>query len=116
MKQRMKPYKCEICGYIYDPVRGEPKNGIKPGTAFEDLPDDYICPVCGAYAKIGKSEFVPMEAPTGRYRCVACGYLYDPERGNQRMESNPGLPLRICQMTISARYAVFMPRSGRASL
>lgn len=75
---------------IYDPVRGEPKNGIKPGTAFEDLPDDYICPVCGAYAKIGKSEFVPMEAPTGRYRCVACGYLYDPERGEPKNGIKPG--------------------------
>ncbi|MDD1707242.1 MAG: rubredoxin, partial [Methanoregulaceae archaeon] len=40
----MKPYICEACGYIYDPARGEPKNGIPPGTAFEDLPNTYTCP------------------------------------------------------------------------
>ncbi|NLV27072.1 MAG: rubredoxin [Methanomicrobiales archaeon] len=89
MKKKMKPYKCEICGYIYDPVRGEPKNGIPPGTAFEDLPDTYICPVCGK-AKITKKEFVAMEAPSGRYRCIACGYLYDPERGEPKNGIKPG--------------------------
>ena len=45
-------YRCIACGYVYDPERGEPKNGIKPDTAFEDLPDSYVCPVCGVYAKI----------------------------------------------------------------
>jgi len=49
----MDKYKCVICGYIYDPAEGEPSSGIAPGTSFNDLPDDYICPVCGA----GKEEF-----------------------------------------------------------
>ena len=49
----MERYKCIICGYIYDPLEGEPSDGIEPGTPFENLPDDYICPVCGA----GKEEF-----------------------------------------------------------
>ena len=44
----MKKYKCTICGYIYDPEEGEPSTGINPGVSFGDLPDDYICPVCGA--------------------------------------------------------------------
>jgi rubredoxin len=44
----MKKYRCNICGYVYDPAVGEPSAGIAPGTAFEDLPDDYECPVCGA--------------------------------------------------------------------
>lgn len=44
----MKKYRCNICGYIYDPEAGEPAAGIAPGTAFEDLPDNYECPVCGA--------------------------------------------------------------------
>lgn len=44
----MKKYKCEVCGWIYDPAVGDPENGIKPGTAFEDLPDDWVCPECGA--------------------------------------------------------------------
>ncbi len=44
----MSKYECDPCGYIYDPAVGDPDNGIAPGTAFEDLPDDWECPVCGA--------------------------------------------------------------------
>ncbi|MDR2109117.1 MAG: rubredoxin [Coriobacteriales bacterium] len=40
-------YHCTICGYIYDPANGDPENDIAPGTAFEDLPDNWICPLCG---------------------------------------------------------------------
>ena len=43
----MSKYECEPCGYVYDPAVGDPDNGIAPGTAFEDLPDDWVCPVCG---------------------------------------------------------------------
>ena len=53
----MQKYACEPCGYVYDPEAGDPENGIKPGTAFEDLPEDWECPVCGA----GKDEFAPVE-------------------------------------------------------
>ena len=49
----MKKYFCEPCGYEYDPEVGDPDNGIAPGTAFEDLPEDWVCPVCG----MGKEEF-----------------------------------------------------------
>ena len=45
---------CDICGYTYDPAAGDPDNGIEPGTAWEDLPDDWACPMCGA----GKEDFV----------------------------------------------------------
>ena len=44
----MKKYVCNECGYIYDPAEGDPDAGIAPGTAFEDLPEDWVCPVCGA--------------------------------------------------------------------
>jgi rubredoxin len=44
----MAKYVCSICGYIYDPAAGDPDSGINPGTAFEDLPDDWSCPICGA--------------------------------------------------------------------
>jgi rubredoxin len=44
----MKKYVCDLCGYEYDPAVGDPDGGIKPGTAFEDIPDDWVCPVCGA--------------------------------------------------------------------
>ena len=43
----MQRWECP-CGYIYDPVEGDPEHGIKPGTPFEDIPDDWSCPICGA--------------------------------------------------------------------
>lgn len=52
----MKKYICETCDYIYDPAVGDPENGIEPGTAFEDLPDDWVCPDCG----LGKEEFAEL--------------------------------------------------------
>jgi rubredoxin len=53
----MDRFKCVICGYIYDPQDGDPAGNIKPGTAFNDLPADYVCPVCGA----GLDEFVKYD-------------------------------------------------------
>jgi len=47
-EEKMDKYVCEVCGYVYDPKIGDPDNGIAPGTKFEDLPDDWVCPVCGA--------------------------------------------------------------------
>ncbi|GJQ23807.1 MAG: rubredoxin [Planctomycetia bacterium] len=44
----MDRYKCMICGYIYDPKFGDPDNGISPGTSFQNLPDTWVCPQCGA--------------------------------------------------------------------
>ncbi len=52
----MQKYRCLMCGYIYDPQAGDPDAGVEPGTAFEDLPDDWICPDCG----VGKDEFEPV--------------------------------------------------------
>jgi len=50
-------WECTACGYIYDPAVGDPGSGIPPGTAFEDLPDDWVCPMCG----VGKDEFRRVE-------------------------------------------------------
>lgn len=44
----MNKYKCSVCGYVYDPTYGDPDNGVPAGTPFENLPDDWSCPVCGA--------------------------------------------------------------------
>jgi rubredoxin len=44
----MEKWECKICGYIYDPGIGDPDNGVPPNTPFEKLPDDWVCPVCGA--------------------------------------------------------------------
>jgi len=49
----VKKYRCKVCGYIYDPEKGDPDSGIVPGTPFDKLPDDWVCPICGA----GKEEF-----------------------------------------------------------
>ena len=50
-----KKYVCDVCGWEYDPAVGDPENGIEPGTAFEDLPEDWVCPLCG----VGKDQFSP---------------------------------------------------------
>jgi len=44
----MASYVCLVCGYVYDPAKGDPANGVKPGTPFEAIPDDWVCPDCGA--------------------------------------------------------------------
>lgn len=49
----MKSYVCTVCGYVYEEAVGEPENGIAAGTKWEDLPDDYLCPVC----QVGKDLF-----------------------------------------------------------
>lgn len=53
----MKKFKCNVCGYIYDPEVGDPDGGIAPGTAFENIPDDWQYPVCS----VGKEDFEPVE-------------------------------------------------------
>ena len=49
----MKKYVCSVCGYIYDEAAGDPDNGIAPGTPFEEIPESWVCPLCG----VGKENF-----------------------------------------------------------
>jgi rubredoxin len=56
-ERKMAKYKCLVCGYEYVPEEGDPDGGIAPGTAFEDIPDSWVCPVCGA----SKSEFEKID-------------------------------------------------------
>ncbi len=51
----MQKMRCIVCNYVYDPAEGDPDNGVPPGTPFESLPDEWVCPLCGA----GKDEFEP---------------------------------------------------------
>ena len=53
----MKKYVCDVCGYVYDPVAGDPDGNVEPGTAFENLPESWVCPICGA----SKEDFSPQE-------------------------------------------------------
>lgn len=50
-------YECTVCGYVYDEDEGDPDNGIEPGTAWEDIPDSFTCPICG----VEKDDFEPVE-------------------------------------------------------
>lgn len=53
----MDKYVCDVCDWVYDPAVGDPDNGIAPGTPFEELPDDFVCPLCG----VGKDQFSKVE-------------------------------------------------------
>ena len=53
----MKKYVCDVCGYIYDEEIGDPDNGVEAGTKWEDVPEDFLCPLCG----VGKDEFSEVE-------------------------------------------------------
>ena len=53
----MKQYVCELCGYVYDPEKGDSDGDIAPGTPFENIPDDWVCPECGA----SKDDFSPVD-------------------------------------------------------
>jgi rubredoxin len=53
----MAKYECLVCGWIYDPATGDPEGGIAPGTAFEDIPDNWVCPLCG----VDKTNFRKLE-------------------------------------------------------
>ena len=53
----MKKYECNVCGYIYDSAAGDPDNGVQPGTAFDDVPNEWTCPLCG----VGKEDFTPTD-------------------------------------------------------
>jgi rubredoxin len=53
----MKKYECTACGFVYDPKEGHPESGIAPGTAWEDVPEDWVCPLCG----VGKEDFEEVD-------------------------------------------------------
>lgn len=53
----MEKWICTVCGYVYDPAQGDPANGVQPGTKFEDIPAEWVCPDCG----VGKDQFEKVE-------------------------------------------------------
>ena len=56
-EETMKKYVCKVCGYVYNPEFGDPDHGIQPGTAFEDIPDTWACPICC----VTKEDFEPVD-------------------------------------------------------
>jgi len=80
----MDKYACIPCGYVYDPKVGDPERGIAPGTPFEEIPEDWKCPICVA----AKSEF----GQCGKYKCKICGYVYDPKAGDPETGVSAGNP------------------------
>ena len=112
MAQPEEMYQCQTvnCGYIYNPDKGERKGKIKKGTAFKDIPDEWRCPVCGATkaafkplagpgsvleenmasATENKSETTTKDSTMKKYRCLICGYVYDPEEGDPASGVKPG--------------------------
>ncbi|MDT8358446.1 MAG: thiamine pyrophosphate-binding protein, partial [Methanomicrobiaceae archaeon] len=127
----MARWKCSVCGYVYDEEQGEPRTDTPPGTAFEDLPEDWVCPVCGA----PKSAFDPVKEERGgeereesrttlqepggsrKWRCTVCGYVYDEEKGEPATGTPPGTAFSdlpedwLCPVCGSAR-SVFVQVSG----
>ena len=87
----MKKYVCEPCGYEYDPAVGDPDNGIAPGTAFEDLPEDWVCPICG----MGKEEFVEAQVNMGMSEDIPFFRLYKNGGLEYERHNNNGINL-IC--------------------
>ena len=65
----MKKYVCTICGYVYDPEKGEVDYGVAPGTAWEDVPEDFVCPACG----VGKDMFSAL-VPLSKGPLAQCAH------------------------------------------
>ena len=89
----MAKWKCSVCGYMYDEERGDLLTGIPSGTRFADLPESWICPICGAE----KSAFGPAEESKTKgpelpvpWKCGVCGYEYDETKGDPSQKIAPG--------------------------
>ena len=81
------PMRCSVCHYTYDPVSGDADNGIAPGTSFEDIADDWVCPICGS----GKDSFEEIDdTSAGSMLCSVCHYTYDPAVGDTDNGIAPG--------------------------
>jgi flavorubredoxin/rubredoxin/flavin reductase (DIM6/NTAB) family NADH-FMN oxidoreductase RutF len=79
---------CDVCGYEYDQAKGDPENGIEPGTPFDELPADYKCPLCAAGKKVFRK--VEPKAVPKKHTCNVCGYVYAPEKGDPDKGIAPG--------------------------
>lgn len=81
-----KKHRCTKCSFIYNSEIGYPDDNIAPGTLFEELPEYWVCPLCGAAKKF----FKEVDTNMNKYRCTACGYIYDPMNGDPDAGINAG--------------------------
>lgn len=86
----MSIYKCSVCGFEYNEELGYPELDIKPGTKWEDLPDDFACPWCGAEKALFNIVEEKKEEPFKVYRCSLCGFEYHEEEGYPELGIKPG--------------------------
>ena len=95
----MRVFVCSVCGYLFEEAKGDAKGGIAPGTKWEDVPESWVCPVCGA-PKAVFEEKAPAEpapeaaaapAPAGRtFVCSVCGYVFEEANGDPKGNIAPG--------------------------
>lgn len=95
MSSNSRKYQCGVCGYIYDPALGEGRSGVKPGTAFEDLPQNWVCPVCGAIKEL----FKPFEATVSPVTAGA-----DTEETPSHLRQEYGKPLGLRGIGLGLSY------------
>ncbi|MBF0256037.1 MAG: rubredoxin, partial [Gammaproteobacteria bacterium] len=95
-------YRCVICDWIYDPAKGDPDGGIPPGTAFEDIPNDWLCPVCGVgkadFERIAKAKAAVTTAPSLRRQkplVIIGSGIAGYSLAKEMRKRDPGLPITI---------------------
>ena len=69
----MDKYVCDVCGYVYDPAVGDPDNGIDPGTSFDQLPEDWVCPLCGVGGEASRGYGMRLVCMPHRFRRLHAG-------------------------------------------
>ena len=98
-------WECQVCAFVYDEAKGWPDDGIAPGTRWEDVPDDWLCPECG----VGKADFEMIVVGTSKdttttaqaappaaeskwkvWECLVCGWIYDEAEGYEDEDIAPG--------------------------
>ncbi|MEJ2644293.1 MAG: rubredoxin [Gammaproteobacteria bacterium] len=102
--QGYRRYLCRVCGFIYDEAKGDPDGGLPPGTRFEDIPEDWMCPLCG----VGKADMVLMaERPSTAGARAVPGV----SRGRRGMQSDPVVVVGggIAGWTAVERIRAYLP-------
>jgi len=93
----MKKYVCDVCGYVYDPAKGDPIGGIAKGVSFEDLPDDWVCPICGS----GKTRSHRNNSPPVASERRTTGWIQKQHSMRLYSGGKSDHPEKLCHLQIS---------------